>query len=83
MATAAAVVLGLWVVAGQAATHLPSFASGAVQIINGYSAAMGLDIDPGLDLDLPCLRGDRGSVRLDRLLTERGLAAPVRRSVWS
>ena len=56
-ASAAVTTLGLWIATGQRLTDLSSFASGAVQIINGYSETMGLDIDPLLYWIYPAFLG--------------------------
>jgi hypothetical protein len=48
LAAATATALGLWILTGQRLGDLPSFASGAIQIISGYSETMGADRDAGL-----------------------------------
>jgi hypothetical protein len=45
-AVAAATALGLWIVAGQRIGDLAAYAWGSIQVVSGYSEAMGLDIDP-------------------------------------
>jgi hypothetical protein len=46
--TGLATALVLWLATGQRIGDLGAYVAGSIQIVNGYSESMGLDIDPGL-----------------------------------